>query len=64
MYRLEVHHPGKLEPTASGRVFRAEAVLETIPTLLSAHPDCERIVVWSDHVRLFAVDCQGNSISG
>jgi hypothetical protein len=44
-------------------VVRAHAVLETIPKLLAAHPDCERIVVWSDHVRLFAVDCRGNRIN-
>lgn len=58
-YRICVHHGGPLEPTETLMVDRAGDVLDQIPGLLAAHPDCERIRVYSQDAFLFQVDCKG-----
>ena len=63
VYHLDVIHPGMPRPTARRSVDRAQAVLELIPELLGAHPDCDRIIVWIGLTRLFAVDCKGNRLN-
>jgi hypothetical protein len=40
-------------------VDRAGDVLDQIPGPLAAHPDCERIRVYSQDAFLFQVDCKG-----
>jgi hypothetical protein len=64
MYRLEVHHVGNPRPTAVRSAQSAGEALELIPSLLEGHPDCDRVNVWFDLTRLFAVDCKGNRVSG
>lgn len=60
VYRLEVIHPdGRIERVT---ISRASDVLDAIPGLLAQHTGCDRIIVYADAQRLFAVDCQGNQL--
>jgi hypothetical protein len=62
LYRLEVFHAGQRAATASVLLDRASDVLAAIPGLLAEHKDCDRVVVYGGNVRLFAVDCAGNTL--
>lgn len=62
MYRIDVVYPGLGEAKETCYVARASETLTTISDLLSEHHGCERLVVWLNGTRLFAVDCRGNRI--
>jgi hypothetical protein len=62
MYELRVFKDGGVLLFHSGRVDRAEMVLERIPLILGSHPDCELVEVYLSGTRLFGVDCAGNRI--
>ena len=62
MYRLDVLFTDNSSPRQTRFVHRAGDVLTMIPELLAAHDGCERIVVWAEDSRLFAVDCKGNRV--
>lgn len=61
MYQLQVYHPRKAQPIETLTFAAASEVIDAIPTLLREHDGCERIIVSADGVRLFSVDCHGNS---
>jgi hypothetical protein len=60
VYTLEVFYDGKADHAE--RLQSAADVLSRIPVLLEAHAGCEKIVVLINGVRLFAVDCKGNTL--
>ncbi len=62
MYRLQVFYDGAPVPHHTETVRSAAEVISRIPVLLQEHEGCERIVVWLDAARLFAVDCKGNRL--
>ncbi len=62
MYRLQVFYDGADVPHHTERMSRAADVISRIPVLLEQHKGCERIVVWMDATRLFAVDCEGATL--
>jgi hypothetical protein len=63
MYRLEVRYPKQRSPAQTRWVESAADVLTVIPELLKEHQGCERIIVWLDTARLFAVDCNGHRLN-
>ena len=60
-YTLQVFHAGKPAPSAIVHSARASEVLDLIPKLLAEHAGCSHIDVLSQHVKLFSVDCNGNT---
>jgi hypothetical protein len=62
MYRIEVLYPGERPAREVRTVAHASEVLTLIHDLLAAHEGCERVTVWLDFQRLFAVDCKGNRL--
>jgi hypothetical protein len=62
MYRIYVVYPGLGEARETCYVARASETLTAISDLLAQHHGCERLVIWLNETRLFAVDCQGNRI--
>lgn len=63
MYRLEVFHSGSARPAHRELVHRASDAMERISALLREHEGCQKVVVFLDETRLFAVDCEGNQIA-
>ena len=61
-YILSVFHGDARTPTETVYCDEASRVLEVIPMLLKGHPDCAFITVYSGTTRLFAVDCEGNTL--
>ena len=62
MYTLSVFYGSQTKPHAVHRIDRSADVLTAIPKLLAEHEGCEHIVVTSDSIRLFSVDCKGNRL--
>jgi hypothetical protein len=62
MYRIEVFYPGERHARETRVIAHANEVLTLIHDLLAAHEGCERVTVWLDAQRLFAVDCKGNRL--
>ncbi|WGM30702.1 hypothetical protein KKHFBJBL_00932 [Brevundimonas sp. NIBR11] len=62
-YRLLVFHKGSAGPTEAIEERRAAEVLDLIQSLLAKHPDCHRIRVESASGSLFAVDCNGDTVT-
>ena len=62
MYSLEVYLPNERRPHHTEHIRVASEALARIPFLLQEHGSCERVVVLFDAVRLFAVDCKGNTL--
>jgi hypothetical protein len=63
MYRIEVFYPGERPARETRAVAHSNEVLTLIHDLLAAHEGCERVIVWLDAQRLFAVDCKGNRLN-
>jgi hypothetical protein len=61
-YRLEVVPEGETKPALTITLARAGEVLEAIPALLEANPNCYRIHVYLGQARLFSVDCTGSNV--
>lgn len=64
LYALNVFFPGSDAPAHVERILSATEVLARISALLALHDGCERIVVSKENIRLFTVDCHGNSTPG
>jgi len=62
MYQLVVFCPNKLGLHETINVAYASEVLELIPNILAEHHGSEHVVVMFGHVRLFAVDREGNRL--
>jgi hypothetical protein len=62
MYSLEVFYAGDKTPRHVERLLNAADVLKRVHALLAQHEGCETVVVYSEHARLFAVDCRGNRL--
>jgi hypothetical protein len=62
MYSLLVYFPEDVVAHATIPLTRASDVLARIPELLAEHAGCEHVVVYFNDIRLFAVDCSGNTI--
>jgi hypothetical protein len=62
VYLLEVYLPNERGPHRIERMTVASDALARIPVLLHEHHGCERIVVYFNDTRLFAVDCKGNTL--
>jgi hypothetical protein len=56
MYQLHVFHRGEAQPRRTMSVRRASEVLEKVPIALALSPECERIEVFCQSIRLFTVD--------
>lgn len=61
-YTLKIVPQGQSEPTQTVIVGRSSEVMNAIPALLEANPDCYRIHVYLGQARLFSVDCTGNDV--
>ncbi|MBX7249343.1 MAG: hypothetical protein K1X35_09925 [Caulobacteraceae bacterium] len=61
-YTLHVVYRGRAAPAETIEENAPQAVLETIPRLLQAHPDCHRIIVYSGPTHIFSVDCNGATV--
>lgn len=61
-YRLEVIHDGVAYPNELISASSAAEVMDSIPKLLAAHPDCHRIHVYVGDTRLFSIDCTGANV--
>jgi hypothetical protein len=64
MYSLQVHYADKRGPRVTHTMERAADVLKRLATLLIEHQDCEKIVAMFGTTLMFAVDREGNQISG
>jgi hypothetical protein len=62
VYSLEVYFPDNPGPHHVERTGDAHGAMARIPALLQEHDGCERIVVYFNTTRLFAVDCKGNTL--
>ena len=62
MYELRVYFPEDASHRAVFYIERAVDVLTRIPDLLAEHEGCERVEVRSNGMKLFAVDCAGNTL--
>ncbi|HYC98730.1 hypothetical protein [Brevundimonas sp.] len=61
-YTLKIVPQGQSEPTETVILSRPGEVLDAIPALLDANPDCYRIHVYLGQARLFSVDCTGKNV--
>jgi len=61
-YRLVVYFSGEKDARHEETLSLAKDVLHRIPVLLHMHDGCERIAVMAGAVKLFAVDCKGNTL--
>ena len=61
MYSLLVYFADDAVAHATVPIARASDVLARIPELLAEHDGCEHVVVYFNDIRLFAVDCAGNT---
>ena len=62
MYQLLVYYPERSDAHAMINAQNAFEALALIPRILAEHHGCERVVVMMGTVRLFAVDCAGNTM--
>lgn len=61
-YTLIIVPQGHSEPLETVILDRPREVLDAIPALLEANPNCYRIHVYLGQTRLFSVDCTGNNV--
>ena len=61
-YTLSVFNKGETTPVETVLANRAPDAFKQIQALLSRHPACHRIRVYSYSAFLFAVDCRGERV--
>ena len=64
MYTLLVYTEGGSTLVGRHEIRQAAEVLAAIPDIMKKHPGCERVEVYLAAVRLFSVDCAGNTTAG